>query len=135
MNTLSDSTDCGAIKSTSLFQGLRPYGLGAYSRALSRLFCLGASPLRPSGLPPGFVAARFPRCALKTWADGLRPFYPPTAARRPSRSGICLTYGLAAERRTPNDEIPVQTLQFWRFNRLTHESGSHDARIESRSVR
>ena len=36
-------------------------------------FRAGVSPLRPCGLPPGFVAVRFLRCALKPWADGLRP--------------------------------------------------------------
>ena len=49
-----------------------------------RLFCSGASPLRPCQAYPralsllGFVATLW-----KPWADGLCPFYPPSATWRP----------------------------------------------------
>ena len=70
---------------------IRPPLLGA--RCLCRGFAFTAC-----GLPPGFVVARFHRCALKTWADELRSLYPPTASRRPFFFQEFRTYELAGDR-------------------------------------
>ena len=49
--------------------GLRPHGLAACPHGLCRGSASSAEPPQP-------------------WADGLRPFYPPTATRRPSGAGL-----------------------------------------------
>jgi len=50
--------------------GLRPHGLATCPHGLCRGSASSAEPPQP-------------------WADGLRPFYPPTATRRPSGAGLC----------------------------------------------
>ena len=97
----------GSFSSGLLFQGLRPYGLTAYPRALSWFVFIGGplktwrdrrcrfypatttrcpvffQGLRPYGLAPGVVVVRFHRGPLKTWRDRLRRFYPATTTRCP----------------------------------------------------
>ncbi len=49
----------------------------------SQTLLRGFAPTARWAYPTGFVGARFLRCASKSWADGLRPLYPPTVPRRP----------------------------------------------------
>ena len=125
MNIWSDSIGYGATKNSDLFvSGASPLRPLAYPRALSQLVFLAELEKRgrmgcAHFIRPLLLGARVAPGSVSPTA------WRPNAERRTPN----------AERRTPNDEIAVQSLQFNRFRRLTHESGSHDARIESRAVR